>query len=61
MNLKDYLKERGIKPYQFAQEAGIRFETAYALQAGKKINLESATIRKILLATGGKVALETLI
>lgn len=61
MNLKEYLKVRDIKAYQFAKEAGIRFETAYNLVEGKKLNLEAATIRKILLATGGKVAIETLI
>lgn len=61
MNLKEYLKERKIKPYQFALEAGIRYETAYDLADGKRPNLEAATIRKILLASGGKIAIETLI
>lgn len=61
MNLKDYLKARDLKAYEFAREAGVKFETIYRLARGDNVNLHTVTIRKIILASGGKIALETLI
>ena len=53
MNLRTYLKSKGINVTDFAEESGVSYGTVYAAAAGVAISYQKA--KAISEATGGKV------
>ena len=56
LNLNEYLLDKGIKKYKFAEEFGISIGTVSAICNGKKINQFMA--KSIETFTSGKVSAE---
>jgi len=60
MDLAAYLSERNIKPATFAGEIGVPPSTISRILRGER-DPRGATIRKIVVGTGGKVTAAELI
>lgn len=59
MRLDSYLRQRRLKPWEFAKQSEIPFTTVQRVLEGQWVAMRTAD--KIVRATGGRVRLEDLV